>query len=379
MVRMADISRGRGRPSVKRDHILSSLRADIVSGRAAPGSRLPSRAELQARYAATADTLQQAMRVLQEDGLLEVRGNLGTFVAERPPHLSHYALVCTQDPRRMRYWSYFYKAIAQSAAAIADERVSRFESYYIQRGDPRSPDFARLMRDVTRHRLAGIIYMVHPFELGNAVLDRLDGIPQVAIASDIAFRGMPVVYPDHRGFFRRAASYLAERGRKRVALVSFPEAPFNTESYEQACINAGLGAPKHWQYNSNVETGTVTISHAVQTVLSLPPDQRPDALMISDDNLVECATAGVAATHLRVGADLDIAAYCNFPVRPPASTPVTRFGCDVGRLLHLCMDRIDSQRRGDPFERSQICPLLSESEFHTASAATSAGVVAASA
>jgi len=45
---------------------------------------------------------------------------------------------------------------------------------------------------------------------------------------------------------------------------------------------------------------------------------RPDALVVADDNLVTCATQGIAASGVQVPGELDVVAHCNFPHPLPA-------------------------------------------------------------
>jgi DNA-binding LacI/PurR family transcriptional regulator len=72
----------------------------------------------------------------------------------------------------------------------------------------------------------------------------------------------------------------------------------------------------------------------------------PDGLVIADDNLLEYATAGIVDAGVRVPADLEVVAHCNFPWPTPSSLPVRRLGYDVRELLQDCLMSIDEQRQG---------------------------------
>jgi GntR family transcriptional regulator len=71
-------SRNRWRP------IAAELRAQILAGAYAPGDRLPSNADLRARYGVAGQTVQHAMNSLRSEGLVETRRGVGWF-ARRPP------------------------------------------------------------------------------------------------------------------------------------------------------------------------------------------------------------------------------------------------------------------------------------------------------
>jgi DNA-binding LacI/PurR family transcriptional regulator len=73
--------------------------------------------------------------------------------------------------------------------------------------------------------------------------------------------------------------------------------------------------------------------------------ERPDALLIADDNLVEHATAGLVAAGVRVPDDLEVVAHCNFPHPTPSVLPVRRLGYDAREVMKACVESIDIQRR----------------------------------
>lgn len=63
--------------------VANALRAAIVTRTFSPGDRLPSLNELSERYGVARMTVQQAMRVLRDEGLIVSRQGSGVFVRER--------------------------------------------------------------------------------------------------------------------------------------------------------------------------------------------------------------------------------------------------------------------------------------------------------
>jgi GntR family transcriptional regulator len=61
------------------------LRAEINAGRPAVGERLPSVRDLTARFDVSAATVQSALRVLRESGVIAARSTRGYFVSDAPP------------------------------------------------------------------------------------------------------------------------------------------------------------------------------------------------------------------------------------------------------------------------------------------------------
>jgi len=63
--------------------VASSLRAGILTRRFSPGEKLPSGASLAAHYGVARMTVQQAIRLLRDEGLVVSRTGSGVFVRER--------------------------------------------------------------------------------------------------------------------------------------------------------------------------------------------------------------------------------------------------------------------------------------------------------
>lgn len=63
--------------------VAAQLRAAILTRKLTPGERLPSQAELSQRYGVARMTIQQALRILKDEGLTVSRQGSGVFVRER--------------------------------------------------------------------------------------------------------------------------------------------------------------------------------------------------------------------------------------------------------------------------------------------------------
>ena len=95
--------------------IAASLREDIARGAYAPGARLPTEAELSARFGVNRHTLRRALAALAEEGLVISRRGSGVFVAARP---TEYRL-----GRRVR----FHQNVTDSGRTPS-RRITRLET-----------------------------------------------------------------------------------------------------------------------------------------------------------------------------------------------------------------------------------------------------------
>jgi DNA-binding GntR family transcriptional regulator len=63
--------------------VANALRATILTRKLALGEKLPSGTELAQRYGVARMTIQQAMRILRDEGLIVSRQGSGVFVREQ--------------------------------------------------------------------------------------------------------------------------------------------------------------------------------------------------------------------------------------------------------------------------------------------------------
>jgi DNA-binding GntR family transcriptional regulator len=74
-----------GEDSWKYERIADELRTGIRGGKYAPGSRLPSKSELKAAHGTSDGPVNEAIRILRDEGLVETRQGSGTFVCDPVP------------------------------------------------------------------------------------------------------------------------------------------------------------------------------------------------------------------------------------------------------------------------------------------------------
>lgn len=81
-------------PDNKHEAIAQALREQVRSGAYPPGTRLPAVREIAERYGAAVMTVRQALRTLEDEGVVEVRRGAGTYARS-------YAPVVRRGPGRL--------------------------------------------------------------------------------------------------------------------------------------------------------------------------------------------------------------------------------------------------------------------------------------
>ena len=332
----------------KCDRVMTAIRTKIVSGHLAPGSRMPTWDQMEASFQVGRPTLMRALERLKRDGFVYSSSTRGTFVAVRPPHLSRYAIVFPET----LVWNRFLAAMDYEVNCYAQRQDKQLVAFHHTTANRDNESFARLTDEAYAHRFAGIIIMSGN-ELAEIPLFPDLSIGRVIVLAKTTLPGTPHVDVDRESFVNKSLSFLAHRGRKRVAVLTNDTAPH--ESYAQAIPAHGLATKPFWHLAAPIRY-TSAAAQIVRLLLDNP--DRPDALIITDDNLVESALSGVAAAGLRVPDDLTIVAHCNWSLPVTSAMPVTFLGFDSRLVLQTCLNVIDAQQRGEQVPPVTMSPAL---------------------
>ncbi len=331
--------------------IVSRIKRDIIQGPLRPGDRMATRVELEKRFDTTPVTLNRAMKILVSEGFVTARMGSRTQVALHPPHLSHFALAFPFADVKGR--SRFYEALRDEAIKLksVDRHVTAFYGIESNR-----EECDRLIQILRAQCLAGLIFAGNPYHLTaqSSPLIRERGVFRTSVMMPDGAFPYPTVYPDLKAFLPTAFRYLASRGRKRVAVVMLEGASSaDFEPVQAQAAECGLVMRPHWLQASSpgapdwARQSALLLLHSGQT-------ERPDAVVIADDNLVEGFTAGIRDSGIRVVSDreagtipgVEVVAQANFPYPTKSAVPVKRLGYDITKLLAICLERIEQQRRG---------------------------------
>ena len=343
-------------------HIVNELRGDIVSAKVGAGERLPTRRELQRSYHTTPVTVNRALRMLADHGFVEARGRNGTFVARHPPHLANFAITFPWGADHAP--SQFYRAIENEAAKLQrpERRMHMFHG--VHEGGGSGEECQELIDLAQAHRLAGVIFAHAPWTLLHSPVVLGQRLPRVGIMASVSDGSCPTVYPDLKGFIPKAFKSLAEHGRRRVGVLMLGNSdPREAEAHLVAeAERQGLTIRSPWVQGVGLDC-TVWARQVIKGMFDGAKSNRPDCLVIADDNLVEHATQGFLAAGIRVPDDVEVVALGNFPWLTPSAVPVRPLGYDITQLVALCMKRIEQQRKGETYPMHTDIPVLFEEEM----------------
>ncbi len=336
---------------------LRLLRRRIIEGYFPRDSRLPTRKQLMASLGVSPLTLQRALDRLTKEGFVRSIDRVGSFVAPNPPHLCRYPLVFISSPTSsIGTWNRFWQTLSENVGSVEKQLGMQLPVYTGIDGHADNEDYRSLLRDLDCGRVAGLIFSQNPVVLEESPLLTTPGIPRVAISRYA--HTMSAVAHDFEAFFDRAAQYLASHGCRKVAMLILPwQMKVWGESIKSAIARHGLQSRPEWL---QVISGAESAQTVVRLLMSGAQSDRPDGLILGDDNYIEHAAAGLIDAQIHVPVDLQIVTHCNFPEPLLTTLPFVRLGWDVRDMLKSALDVLASQRNGnnDPSHRRMIRPCF---------------------
>jgi len=341
------------------EKVAAELRARIVGGDWRPGSRLPPRTKLIRELGSCADVVQEAVRQLAVEGFVEVGARKkGTRVAANPPHLARYRVVFPFGPDD---WGQFWHALEDAARERTTEN-REFVCFYGLGGHRDIGDFEAVVNEVRTRSVAGLIFASSAQELAGTPLLDAPGVPRVAIAGEEQLPGIPKVQADLQSFVRQAVHRLVAQGRQRLAILCASRAPQMLDLFRDALATHGLVPRPHWEQLASMRK-PIAARHVMQLMLHSGQFERPDGLIIADDNLIAGATEGIGNTGMRAPDDIAVVAMTNFPHVLPSAVPLTRIGFDIPAVLDLLTERLTQVASGRPAPELTTVPAITEQEY----------------
>jgi DNA-binding LacI/PurR family transcriptional regulator len=338
------------------EQLAEKLRAQIVQGAWTPGMRLPDRSVLASELGACLVTLQEAVAQLVDEGFLLVGPRKkGTRVADTPPHLSRYRVIFPFTPDD---WGQFWHAL-EAAALQRSSPKQEFLPFYGLSGHRAIAEYQAVVHEVQTRQVAGLIFASSADELRGTPLLEYPGLPRVAIATGCQLPGIPKVRLDLDSLLAQAIDSLWAHGRRRIALLCASSATGMPTLFRRALAARGLPSRSAWEQFASLRNPHAA-RHLTELLLQSGQAERPDGLVIADDNLLTAASEGLIQAGVRVPDDLHVVAATNFPNLRPSAVPVTRIGFDIPAVLDLLVLRLQQVSRGETPPEHTAVPAIGE-------------------
>lgn len=335
------------------------IRQQLVSGHIEPGEKLPTYDVLERQYKVSRATLRQVINTLKQEGLIHTAGRSGMFAAQAPSYTNRIGVAFpTVDHAIPRFWS----TINLAQINLQMEHPIQISVYNNVNGQTQSQSYRQLMEDMANQKLTGLFlisgddFMRH----SRAILED-QSTPKLVLCHAPTGNWIHDLELDMGNWHRRAMSYLAQKGCKRIGLMRHRGVTCVDFARERA-HELGLELRDEDVLTINCHEPQPA-QQMIRLLMKQPASERPDGLVIADDNFVEYVCAGLVESGVSVGTDVHVVAHCNWPWPSPKMLPIQRLGFHANHMFYFGIRALNQMRQGHkPSSRYLNIPALFENE-----------------
>lgn len=343
----------------KTHRIATDIRQQLVSGRIEPGEKLPTYDQLERQYKVSRATLRQVINTLKQEGLIRTAGRSGMFAAQAPSYVNRFGIAFpTVDHAIPRFWS----TINLAQIHLQMEHAIHISVYNNVNGQEQSQSFNQLMEDMNNQKLTGLFLISGEDFLhhSRAVLEDKT-TPKLVLCHAHTGNWIHDMALDMGNWHRRAMNYLAQQGCKRIGLLRHRGVDCIPFARERA-IEHGLELRDEDVLTINCHEPQPA-QQMIRLLMKQPASERPDGLVITDDNFAEYVCAGLVEAGVRVGEDVHVVAHCNWPWPSPKMLPIQRLGFHANHMFYFGIRAMNQMRQGRKPSRKYLnIPALFENE-----------------
>ncbi len=297
------------RPQNKTNGSRAQLREYILTGKYMVGTTLPSSRELAQEMGISKTLVHNALKLLQEEGLIKISHGRGAVVLE---HSADKPFLRRFFWRPSDYGTFRYLPIAgellKAVAAGAEMRnVEMLVSF---------SDSAVVVNEIIAHYLAGTIQGViysqcSSRELIQPLIDAK--IPYVIADDNHGFTDFTCSYVDYREVARKAVRYLYQKGHRSIGMISGSK-----QDYVYAEMLAGFRgalAEEDLSYKPNWVLNNIAFEQATSQVelirKYLTQAKLPSAIFTTRDYRAEWLYKAAELEGIRIPEDLSVISFDN--------------------------------------------------------------------
>ena len=344
--------------------IIPILRDELVS-RFKPGDRLPTIAQIAARFGIGFQSLREGLSVLEAEGLITRCAGQGTFVSDGLAG-RHVAVLCEADIADPHVSFYHRRVLQQTVQCL---RAAGFSArLYTGHVSPLTPppdhltclEFVEVM---PRHQLAGVVALATSelhFARWFAPLRR-EHVPIVSGGGTLGRDVDAVVRSDVSQIVRDGVRHLLAHGRRRIALMAWRafwdppghDSDLFLETFRIAMAQAGIKLNPRW-IRTELPPNAPGAGWEEFREIWAPSGEKPDGLLICDDNLFPGAAMAILQLGIRVPQDLMVISHYNKGSNVVNPFPVTRLVVNPDQCAQVISETLIKLMRREPLPQRDV-------------------------
>ena len=324
--------------------IVARFENDIYAGRLRGGARIPSTTELAKEFGIGRNTVQQALSILAERGLLERRSKRGTFVSDRV-HVKTLGAIFGRDIVSDQY-SQFYRLVYGELARQSRDFGWRTVLYFPVIGE----SFSRYISKIEADIVGGEVGAIVNFDDSDLTSECLRSAGCVSIDF---FMSLGKANDNRNNVLYRGLSYLLDRGYRDIVVVQSTERDKNLSlalPFDERGINKRA---KTVACGDITERGGVSVAEKIFSV-----GNRPEALLVLNDTICRGVIFHLMEQGISIPKDIAIMAMTNKGHEVLSTTPLTRLEWDPEGLVAANLARLFAKIAGTPWSGTAPEPKL---------------------
>ncbi len=333
-----------------------------------PGDRLCTIAEFARRFEVSFHSVRESLSVLEQEGLIERHAGRGTFVRDglAGRHVAVWVELDLTDPCT----PYYYRRVTQRCVELlrAAGYATCLYTGHASQTEPRPPEITstEFSNALGRHDLAGVIAFAAPEHRFPQWLGQLrsDGVPVVSGGGILEKEVDAVVAPDPFQMVRAGVEHLLAHSRRRIAIMSWRSrweppgrrAEESVDDFRRAMADAALPINPRWIRDDLPPAAPGAGWEEFREIWMAGGDhgEKPNGLLICDDNLFLGAAMAVLQLGLRVPEDLLVVSHYNKGSGVKSPFPVARLVFDPDELARVRVETLLKLMRKEPLESREI-------------------------
>lgn len=324
--------------------IYQELKQEILGGSYTAGQRLPYERELCQRFAVERVTVRKALQMLSDEGLIEKRSGIGSFVTGRkddaPPVVTESSanilFVMRQNQNDIRHNT----TSCNTKLFFSMEELCRQNGYLLSYvGLDENSDLVSIVKE---HAVCGVFLVSSYHE--RAIEDmRALNTPTVLLNHQDA--NLLSIMPDNLGMLKQVITYLAEMGHRRIAYIDGMKDSCNAverwEGFKIAMYLNGLTVDPSLYFVGN---WTFEGGEAAAREL-LKARELPTAVFAASDMMAAGAMDVLKNHGLRIPQDISVIGYDNLDIDTVLSPPLSSATVDFRQMCSVAFEHLQSIMR----------------------------------
>ena len=212
---------------------------------------------------------------------------------------------------------------------------------------------------ITTNRVDGFILSDIDFDDPRIPLLQEQKFPFVAFGRSTSNPDYPYVDVDGRAGVRLAVEHFISLGHQKIAILAWPEGSrvgaSRLNGYYETMKNASLPTDPAWVRRGE---GTLEASHAnTLSLLDLPADRRPTAIVTLVDNMALGAVRAIQERGYLVGQEIGVSGFDDTPLSRYVRPSLTTLRQPVEQVGHMAVELLMNILSADQPDQSQFLLL----------------------